>query len=171
MNTENPKKAVAIAFSIIAFLGGAYTINEYFFDDEAESPVHGNYDKTMVNICEPDGDKLGSVTVAIADTTDLQHTGLSDTDYLPEDHGMLFVFDDVRERVFWMKDMDFPIDIIYADNERVIHLFIIRKHLLRMKAAKNLIISILVLDNTYSKSIMGGQRIKESTTGIYSSLT
>lgn len=68
----------------------------------------------------PDGDRLGSVTAAVADTPALRYRGLSDTESLPEDRGMLFVFGDVAERTFVMRGMDFGIDIVYADGAGVI---------------------------------------------------
>jgi uncharacterized protein len=34
---------------------------------------------------------------------------------MPADRGMLFVFEDERERSFWMKNTHIPLDIVYAD--------------------------------------------------------
>jgi uncharacterized membrane protein (UPF0127 family) len=45
----------------------------------------------------------------------LRYTGLSDTESLPEDRGMLFVFETADSHTFVMREMDFPIDIVYAD--------------------------------------------------------
>lgn len=41
--------------------------------------------------------------------------GLSNRKSMPEDEGMLFLFDTEDYRSFWMKDMLFPIDIIFID--------------------------------------------------------
>jgi uncharacterized membrane protein (UPF0127 family) len=79
-----------------------------------DDSIHAGYETTTVSV-ESDGEQLGSVTAAIADTGDLRYTGLSDTDSLPEDRGMLFVFDTADSRTFVMREMDFPIDIVYAD--------------------------------------------------------
>ncbi len=65
----------------------------------------------------PEGDRLGSVSAAIADTGDLRYTGLSDTEDLPEDRGMLFVYEEVDDHTYVMREMDFGIDIVYADDE------------------------------------------------------
>ena len=87
----------------------------------ADDPeLHADYETTTVTVSSPDGDQRGSVTAAIADTRDLRYLGLSDTDSLPEDRGMLFVFDAVDDRTFVMREMDFGIDIVYADEEGVI---------------------------------------------------
>jgi len=45
--------------------------------------------------------------------------GLSGLEQIPGD-GMLFLMPERKEATFWMKDMLFPIDIIWIDGERVI---------------------------------------------------
>ena len=39
---------------------------------------------------------------------------------LDKDKGMLFVFENSGEHLFWMKDMNFPIDIIWLNEEKKI---------------------------------------------------
>lgn len=47
--------------------------------------------------------------------------GLAKYDSLPEDRGMLFVFDQPNQACIWMKDMKFSIDIIWLnENKKVI---------------------------------------------------
>lgn len=58
--------------------------------------------------------------VDIADTPALQMQGLSGRPSLGENEGMLFVFPENATRTFWMKDMNFPIDIIWIKDERII---------------------------------------------------
>ncbi len=60
------------------------------------------------------------MTAAIADADELRGLGLSDTDELPEDRSMLFVYDSVEERRFGMPDMSFEIDVVFADDGGVI---------------------------------------------------
>ncbi|WP_123537928.1 DUF192 domain-containing protein [Halosimplex salinum] len=81
------------------------------------TPIHAAYETTEVEVTTPDGEVLGSVTAAIADTGDLRYTGLSETESLPEDRGMLFVYDEVGDHTYVMRDMDFGLDIVYADDE------------------------------------------------------
>jgi uncharacterized membrane protein (UPF0127 family) len=78
------------------------------------TPVHADYETTEIRAVTPDDELLGTVTAAIADTSDLRYLGLSDTESLPEDRGMLFVYDDAENRSFVMRRMDFGIDIVYA---------------------------------------------------------
>ncbi|WP_368277897.1 DUF192 domain-containing protein [Halovenus carboxidivorans] len=80
---------------------------------DVENP-HPDYDQTEVAV-RSDGAELGSVTAAIADTEGLRYTGLSDTACLPEDRGMLFVLETADTHPFVMREMDFGLDIVYAD--------------------------------------------------------
>ncbi|MDR1942313.1 MAG: DUF192 domain-containing protein [Endomicrobium sp.] len=45
--------------------------------------------------------------------------GLSGREKMPHD-GMIFFFDQPQKLVFWMKDMNFPIDIIWVKDDKVI---------------------------------------------------
>lgn len=59
----------------------------------------------------------------VADTPEKRQKGLSNTRSLGDKNGMLFVFDEPTIPAFWMKEMNFPIDIIFLNNERVITVF------------------------------------------------
>lgn len=52
--------------------------------------------------------------VEVADTEALRELGLGVRSLLPAGHGMLFVFDKPAVWGIWMKDMHFPLDIIWA---------------------------------------------------------
>ena len=56
-----------------------------------------------------------SVAVDVADTESSREQGLSGRSDLPGGKGMLFVFDSDGLWGIWMKDMRFPIDIVWAD--------------------------------------------------------
>jgi uncharacterized membrane protein (UPF0127 family) len=47
-----------------------------------------------------------------------QTRGLSGRAALADDAGMLFVFGNEAEQCIWMKDMNFPLDIIWADSDK-----------------------------------------------------
>src|SRR4051812_16142180 len=53
--------------------------------------------------------------IEIADTEPARERGLMFRDSMPADHGMLFLFDDVAVRTFWMKNCRMPLDILYFD--------------------------------------------------------
>ncbi|MCX6740536.1 MAG: DUF192 domain-containing protein [Candidatus Parcubacteria bacterium] len=60
------------------------------------------------------------ISVEIAKTTAEQAKGLGLRSSLAADSGMLFRFKEKQIRFFWMKDMEFPLDIIWiADNKIV----------------------------------------------------
>ena len=89
-------------------------------DETDASPIHAGYDTRDVVVESAVGDRLGAVTAAVAATHALRYTGLSDTSSLPEDRGMLFVHERERGLTYVMRQMDFGIDIVFADADRVI---------------------------------------------------
>lgn len=61
------------------------------------------------------------VKVEIADTTAERKKGLSGRKSLEEDHGMLFSFEGKELTPgFWMKDMLFPLDIIWIKGDEIV---------------------------------------------------
>ena len=64
--------------------------------------------------------KLGDKTIYmdIADNPDKMHLGLGGRRSLAADRGMIFIYGDSGQRCFWMKDMEFPIDILWLDAQK-----------------------------------------------------
>ena len=58
------------------------------------------------------------VTVAVSQQE--QEIGLSKTKSLQQDQGMIFLFQKPGYYSFWMKDMKFPIDIIYINQDTIV---------------------------------------------------
>ena len=58
--------------------------------------------------------------VEVADTPEERAQGLSGRQALNEGEGMLFIFEEEGNRGFWMKDMNFSIDIIWATSEGIV---------------------------------------------------
>lgn len=56
----------------------------------------------------------------IAKTQQEKEIGLSKKKILEKNAGMLFLFEKPGYYPFWMKDMKFPIDIIYIRNDRIV---------------------------------------------------
>lgn len=86
----------------------------------AGESVHEGYEETAVEVLSPGAEQLGSVTAAIADTDSSRYLGLSDTDCLPPDRGMLFVYQEPQPLTFVMRGMSFGIDIVHIDENGVV---------------------------------------------------
>lgn len=61
--------------------------------------------------------------VSIANTDEQKAKGLSIYKSLPLDSGMIFPFQNSGYYPFWMKEMKFPIDIIYIQNNKIVEIF------------------------------------------------
>lgn len=61
--------------------------------------------------------KNGQIKVELAKTPASQQQGLSDRKSLGTNQGMLFIFPQDEPHQFWMKDMNFPLDIIWLDKD------------------------------------------------------
>ncbi len=60
------------------------------------------------------------LSVTIADDAEERRIGLSETSSLSDNEGMLFVFDKQNtEPIFWMKDMEIDIDIIWINDGKI----------------------------------------------------
>jgi len=62
------------------------------------------------------------IQVEVADTLKKRSLGLGKRASLKKGWGMLFVFEKRNLHRFWMKDMLFPLDIIWLDNHRIVHI-------------------------------------------------
>jgi uncharacterized protein len=61
--------------------------------------------------------------VDVADTKALLEKGLSGRKFIATNQGMLFVFQAPGTYGFWMKDMNFPIDILWLDGDyKIVHM-------------------------------------------------
>ena len=76
------------------------------------------YDATTVEAVDHEtGESLAAVDARIADSTLKRYVGLSETDELGADEGMLFVHDEPDEYAYVMRNMAFPIDILFVDDD------------------------------------------------------
>lgn len=63
------------------------------------------------------------VLASVADTLSERIRGLSETPYLPEGVVKLFAFGTAGSHSIWMKDMKYPLDIIWAaENGEIVHI-------------------------------------------------
>ncbi|MEK7516788.1 MAG: DUF192 domain-containing protein [Patescibacteria group bacterium] len=103
------RRAVLLLWITAAFFGAL----GLFFQTREHIPGLG---KETVEI-ELHGNRIAA---ELADRPQEWMRGLSGRDILPEGRGMLFRFSRAEVRTFWMKDMRFPIDIIWIRDGVVI---------------------------------------------------
>lgn len=60
------------------------------------------------------------INVEIADTKDKRAKGLGGRQSLASDSGMLFIFEGVDRRQFWMKDVSFALDFIWIREDKIV---------------------------------------------------
>ncbi len=65
-------------------------------------------------VAETDGGEH-AFKVEIADDQAERTAGLMYRNFLPDNQGMLFVFDETQQVGFWMKDTPLPLDLIFID--------------------------------------------------------
>lgn len=64
-----------------------------------------------------------TVLTEVVDTPETMERGLSGRQNLPEDSGMLFMYAQSGVYCYWMKDMNFSIDMIWLDDQKkIVHI-------------------------------------------------
>ncbi len=67
----------------------------------------------ILDFVYPDASIKASIAIEIADTPETQMKGLMGRSALDDSSGMLFVFERIEPRKFWMKNTPIPLDIIF----------------------------------------------------------
>jgi uncharacterized membrane protein (UPF0127 family) len=80
-----------------------------------ELPGEDGRERAEVVLSEPDGEKLGVVDARVADSREERVRGLSETASLSNGSGMLFVHPSVGEHSYVMRNMSFPLDIVFVE--------------------------------------------------------
>lgn len=107
--------AVVLAIVLLGLSSGAIAPYLGGYDAEADFNESRDYNHTEVAVYDDEtGEELGRVNAAVADTFSKRYVGLSETDELPSDRGMLFIHDGYAERTYVMRNMSFGIDIVFV---------------------------------------------------------
>lgn len=84
--------------------------------DTAQEERQLNYEAT-VTFLDSRGEEITTIEAAVADDDASRSEGLMNVNSLPEHAGMLFIFDENRERSFWMASTPLSLDIIFVNEE------------------------------------------------------
>ena len=106
----NLRKTIFISINVSLCIIQLFTFNQSF----AEEIV---YSHAIVTTSTGE-----EIPVEVADTLKKRSLGLGKRTSLKKGWGMLFVFEKRKPHRFWMKDMQFPLDIIWLDNHRIVHI-------------------------------------------------
>ena len=60
------------------------------------------------------------IDVFVADEREEQSLGLGDIEELPTDRGMLFLHDEYDQYQYWMKNVEYPIDILWIKDDVIV---------------------------------------------------
>ena len=113
-NFESYQRLKIFALTIVILVLSAVA---FMFYRSAYSSNHPADKKFLIETVEIDGKAL-NVNLAVSEEEKI--TGLSGTESLAGNWGKLFVYQKPLTPSFWMRGMNFPIDIIWIDNGRVI---------------------------------------------------
>ena len=98
-------RKITIIIAVTMFLASLYVLTT--------SPWR-SYRQTSLNLNKQ------PIKLYLADNEAVRNRGLSAIPCLAKNEGMLFVFDRPDYYSFWMKEMRFPLDIIFVNNRRVV---------------------------------------------------
>jgi len=107
-------KNIIIIVVLVVILGAAF----YFTRQYIGSNPGGFFGSSQTATISDE-----TISLTIADTKEEREKGLSGRDSLGENEGMLFTFDNPGFYGFWMRDMSFPIDIIFMNDGTVITMY------------------------------------------------
>lgn len=79
-----------------------------------------SYEEPTISISDENGTELATVDVRVADTDRERYIGLSRTESLSDGEGMLFVHAESGTYPYVMRNMAFPIDIVFIDTNGTI---------------------------------------------------
>jgi uncharacterized protein len=99
-----------VAFGILGIMMVTASVfgYQYFFQEKKYQTI---------DILTPNG---LTINAKVADTPEKRTLGLSGSDPLGNNEGMLFIFPTAGRYGFWMKNMLFAIDIIWIDQDGII---------------------------------------------------
>ncbi len=103
-------KIILVLFGLLLTIVGAIAFSQTYLKDGklpfAKSPT-ATINKTSFTLIIPKSPEIG----------------LSDRSSLPENNGMIFVFDKADYHPFWMRNMKIPIDMIFINKDHIVTIY------------------------------------------------
>lgn len=112
----NTKKNIFSVLILVVFFGIGMYGYRCLYEKICEVSVFDRFIRSDVTIMTP----KGALTAEVADTKSTREQGLSGRVSLKDNEGMLFVFDTPGRYGFWMKDMLFPLDLIWINQNGIV---------------------------------------------------
>ena len=119
MDSERLARLAATAlFVLVLVVGGAFALGVVDLD-EGPTTDDGAGGRTIeptetVTVRAPDGATRDEIRVAVADSQIERFEGLSNTAPLDDGEGMLFVHDEESSYAYVMREMNYPLDIVFV---------------------------------------------------------
>lgn len=98
---------------LVVIFGGKFALD--YMAGKASIPFVGSSSKATIN--------GHTFKLYLAKTDKEKAEGLSVRKSMPQDYGMLFTFETADYYTFWMKNMKFPIDILFIKGNKVVTVF------------------------------------------------
>jgi len=113
------RRTVATLLAVVLLAAVAVVVVQSGLVYTVFPPNPDGYERVTVTTFDEDGTPLASVEARVADTRAKRYLGLSNTSELATREGMLFVHPAEDRHGYVMRDMAFPIDIVFigADEE------------------------------------------------------
>lgn len=70
-----------------------------------------------VSFINDENENISTIEVAVASDNQSRSEGLMNVTELPDDSGMLFIFDNDQSRSFWMANTPLPLDILFVNSD------------------------------------------------------
>lgn len=78
-----------------------------------------NINTKNLKIVDENGNNKAQLQVEVADSSEKRSKGLGYRQSLATDSGMLFIHDTAKKYTYWMKGMQFPIDIVWILDDEI----------------------------------------------------
>lgn len=115
------RKQIKITLSLTLFLLGFLLVGFPYLTRATDGQISQSLNRgQMLPIAATVTIGEQTINLEVADTPQKRGIGLMFRDSLPSDRGMIFTFDRPQNVTFWMKNVRFPLDMIFLQNGRIV---------------------------------------------------